>query len=131
VRVVRRGANRGTQGAARFIRYGVRYKVLCSTSIVKRRARRENDFPVGRIAFQDATRDARARNASGARRERGAGRVGELIPRRRIRDEGLKGERDAKRCPPTLHGWAPSRQDGGLQEEVPAHVARLGTLRQG
>jgi hypothetical protein len=28
-------------------------------------------------------------------------------------------------CPPTLYGWAFSRQDGGLQEEVPA---RLGTL---
>jgi hypothetical protein len=49
---------------------------------------------------------------------------------RRIGDEGLKGERDVKRCRPTLHGCVlPSREEGRQRwEKVPAHVARLGTV---
>jgi hypothetical protein len=81
-----RGANRGTQGAG------------CGA---KRKTRRRSR--------DEGARDA-ARNASVALDARGSRFPGRGVAFRRFRYEVSKGEKDVRRCPPKLHGWAYSRK---------------------
>jgi hypothetical protein len=66
--------------------------------------------------------DASAARGARARREVSAGREAESVlvggvAFRRIGNEGLKGKKDVRRYPPTLHSW--SRFRGGVfREEV-------------
>jgi hypothetical protein len=87
------------QGAGLDVDHGTQGAALNAGAVRNEGSRGKDDISVGRIVFQNVMRVAE--------RER------ELFPSggvafRRIGDEGLKGESDVRRCPPTLHTWVPS-----------------------
>jgi hypothetical protein len=113
------GAGHGTLGAAQVVgRWGgARRRAPCRSRDVRRSAEctgaRGSRFPrwKDRLPGCDAGRGTQnaARNQNAAWDARGSRFPVGGVASRRIGDEGMKGERDVKRCPPTLHSWAPSR----------------------
>jgi hypothetical protein len=92
--------------------WDVRRRAGCTAWLKSKDARRG----AGRKARGGARRKAPRRSRDtrcGTERGRGAGRRGcetRGVALWRIRDEGLKEERDVRRCPPTFHSWARSRR---------------------
>jgi hypothetical protein len=128
VQVVRRGANRGTHGAARVVRRGggARRRTRRRSRDAMRGAERKRGAERGgargsrfprwkdRLPGCDAGRGTK--NAAGTRAWRGTKgceteRKRESVPSRK----GLKGERDVRRCPPTFHSWVRSSHQGSRE----------------
>jgi hypothetical protein len=113
VRVARRSTNRGTQGTARIAGRKARgwCKALGSTSIAGREGKSVSPLEgsPSRMRRRGARRDVKCERDVG-RRGRDAARdareswfPGERVAFRRIVDEGSKGEKDVRTCPPTFH----------------------------